>query len=140
MSRGSAARPRGKARRLRAGYSLVAVLVAMTLLVVGLMSLAGANVSTTRFQGLAQNRTHAIIIARGYLEELRMRDPWSVTSEAATTVGPDGTPVAGGAFTRTVVVTELRTNLLEATVSVTYPQGASPITLATRVFRGAQTQ
>ena len=140
MTRRTHAGPAEAPRRGRNGYSLVAVMVAMILLVIGLLALTGANASTIRFQGLVQNRTYAITIARSYLEELRMRDPWTVTSEAATVVGPDGTPSAGGAYTRSVVVTELRTNLLEATVSVTYPNGPVPIRVGTRVFRGAQTK
>ncbi len=126
------------ARRARRGHSLVAVLIAMVLLAVGAMSLLGASASTTTFHTLAQNRTHGLAIARTYLEELRMRDPWTVESEAAVTVDAEGVPSASGQFSRRVTVTVVRQNLLQVTVRVDLPRGATPVSLTTAVFRGAQ--
>lgn len=128
---------RGRARRRR-GQSLIAVMIAMVLLGIGSMALLGASASTTTLQTLAQNRTHAVAIARNYLEELRMRDPWTVESEAAVAVDAEGVPNSAGPFARSVAVRVVRQNLLEVTVTVTMPQGTSPVSLTTALFRGAQ--
>lgn len=126
------------ARRARRGHSLVAVLIAMVLLAVGAMSLLGASASTTTFHTLAQNRTNGLAIARTYLEELRMRDPWTVVSEASVAVDAEGVPDSDGPFARHVTVTTVRQNLLRVTVQVDLPRGASPVSLTTALFRGAQ--
>ena len=59
-------------RRRRAGYSLVSTMMAMVLLAIGVMALAGASTNTVSVQTMAQNRTHAVAIARSHLETLRM--------------------------------------------------------------------
>lgn len=115
-------------------------MVAVVLLTIGVISLMGASISTGTFQTLAQNRTYGLAIARAYLEELRMRDPWTLTSEAAVAVTAEGTPNTIGAFTRTVTVKEVNQNLLSVTVAVDLPRGKQPVTLTTAVFRGAQTK
>jgi type IV pilus assembly protein PilV len=130
----------GGAAARRAGYSLVSTLMAVVLLAIGVLSLAGASASTVSFQTMAQNRTHAIGIARSHLEALRMQDPWSVVSEAAVVVNAEGIPAANGGFARSVTVTVVRTNLVEVRVSVAFPQGDAPVVLSTGIFRGAQVQ
>jgi Tfp pilus assembly protein PilV len=114
--------------------------MAVVLLAIGVLSLAGASASTVSFQTMAQNRTHAIGIARSHLEALRMQDPWSVVSEAVVAVNAEGIPAANGGFARSVTVTVVRTNLVEVRVSVAFPQGDAPVVLSTGIFRGAQVQ
>lgn len=109
-------------------------MVAMALLGVGIMSLLEANTSTVTFQTMARNRTAAIAIASGHLEELRMRDPRTLVAETGVRVNDEGTPNPAGAYVRSVVLTELRQNLLEVTVTVEYPRGSVPITLDMRLF------
>lgn len=128
------------ARTPRTGYSLVSTLMAVVILAIGILSLAGASSNTVVFQTQAQNRTHAIAIARSHLEGLRMQDPWRVTAQGAVAVNAEGIPVAGGGFARSVAVTVVRTNLVQVAVSVTYPGGDAPVVLTTGLFRGAQLQ
>jgi type IV pilus assembly protein PilV len=120
----------------RRGFTLVSMLVAIILLTVGLMSLAGANAQTVTMQTLAQNRTSAIAIARGYLEEVRTRDPWLITSESAVALSNDGQVSAGGKFVRTLTVTQTRNNLIRIDITVVYPRGSQPVQLTTSFFRG----
>ncbi len=130
---------RGRARgtrRARRGFTLVSMMVAMMLLMVGVSALAGANGSTIQLQTLAQNRTNAIAIARSHLETIRTRDPWLVSSEPAVRLNADGAPAAGGAYVRTVNVRNLRTNLIEVEVRVDFPRSDRPILLTTSLFRG----
>jgi type II secretory pathway pseudopilin PulG len=122
--------------RARRGFSLVAMMVAMVLLVVGLMALAGANAQTVTLQTIAQNRTNAIAITRAYVEQIRTRDPWLVQSEPDVRLSADGVPESGGAYRRSVRVQPLRSNLLQVEVTVQYPRGTQPVKLTTALFRG----
>lgn len=123
-------------RRTRRGFTIVSMLVAIILLAVGLMSLAGANAQTVTMQTLAQNRTSAIAIARAYMEQVRTRDPWLITSESAVNLNSDGQAAGSGKFVRSLVVTQTRTNLIKIVVKVVYPRGSQPVELTTSFFRG----
>ena len=127
---------RGGAVRRRRGFTIVAMIVALILLTVGLMSLARASAQTVTLQTLAQNRTNAIAISRAYLEQIRTRDPWTVQSEPERAVNAEGVVTAGGFYKRSVAVSTTRQNLLKVEVFVTYPRGTQPITLTTSFFRG----
>lgn len=130
----TAARP--DARRPRAGFSLVAVMVAIVLLGTGAMAIAAANASTVRAQGRASTRTVALATARAYVEELRARDPWGLASESAVRIDESGRPDNAGAFRRHTVVTQVRTNLVRVDVVVDGPRLAQPVTVATHIYRG----
>ena len=112
------------------------MIVAVILLAVGLSSLASANASTIKLQTLAQNRTNAIAIARGHLEQVRTRDPWLVETESAVRLGAEGTPESNGPYVRTMTVTEARQNLVKIEVKVDYPRATTPVLLTTLLFRG----
>lgn len=133
----SARRPaRRSALRTRAGFSLIAVMVAIILLGTGAMAIAAANASTIRAQGRAGTRTVALATARAYVEELRARDPWGLASESAVAIDESGHPDAAGAYSRRTVVTQLASNLLRVDVVVDGPRLAQPVTVATHVYRG----
>ncbi|MBL0169162.1 MAG: hypothetical protein IPP90_00325 [Gemmatimonadaceae bacterium] len=125
---------RGVRRRL--GFTMVSMLMAIILLAVGLMALAGANAQTVTMQTLSQNRTSAIAIARAYMEQVRTRDPWSIVSESAVALNNEGLASGGGAFIRTLTVTTVRQNLIKIVVDVRYPRGTQPVQLTTSYFRG----
>ncbi len=127
---------RSASGRTRRGFTLISMMVAMVLLVVGVTALATANGSTIKLQTLAQNRTNAIAIARSYAEQVRTRDPWLVQTESAVRLNADGVPSASGAYTRRLIVRETRNNLIELEVRVDYPRASQPVTLVTNMFRG----
>ncbi len=127
---------RSRTGRIRHGFTIVSMLMAIILLAVGLMSLAGANAQTVTMQTLAQNRTSAIAIARTYMEQVRTRDPWSIESESPVALNNDGSPASQGGFVRSMTVTETRQNLIKIEVTVSYPRGAQPVKLTTSYFRG----
>jgi type IV pilus assembly protein PilV len=139
-ARATMRRARTSRRRRRAGYSLISTMMAMVILAIGVMALAGASTNAVTVQTMAQNRTHAISIARSHLETLRMGDPWDVETEAAVAVDADGAPSGDGGFRRAVTVTELRRNLMQVVVTVEFPNGNAPVVLTTTIFRGAQVQ
>ena len=135
MTRRSAGIRRYRARH-RVGFTIVSLLMAIILLTVGMMSLAGANAQTINMQTLSQNRTNAISIARAHMEQVRTRDPWSIVSESAETLNGDGQASPSGAFVRSLVVTVTRQNLIKIVVIVQYPRGSQPVQLTTSFFRG----
>lgn len=128
--------PSSTPRRPRAGFSLIAVMVAILLLGTGAMAIAAANASSVRAQGKATTRTIALAAARTYVEELRARDPWTLDSEGPVRVNEAGRLDLDGAFTRRTVVTPERTNLVRVDVEVNGPRLASPIVVSTHVYRG----
>jgi type IV pilus assembly protein PilV len=101
------------------------------------MALGSANTNTIKYQTMAQNRTNALAIARAYLEEVRSRDPWSLQSEAAAQVGPDGVEDNAGVYTRKMTVTEERENLLLVELIVDFPRAEKPVKLVTYQYRGS---
>lgn len=137
MIRPALVRPaRQRVTRSRRGFTLVSMMVAMVLLMVGLTALGGANASTVKLQTLAQNRTNAIALARSHVETIRARDPWLVTSEPTVRLNADGVVSGSGAYRRTVSVRNVRLNLIEVEVRVDFPRGNRPILLTTSLFRG----
>lgn len=122
--------------RPRRGFTLISMMVAMVLLIVGVSALGTANFSTVKLQTLAQNRTNAIAIARAYVEQVRTRDPWLVKTESAVKVDADGSLNSAGYYTRRMTVRETRNNLIEIEIRVDFPRGPQPVTLTTNLFRG----
>ena len=119
------------------GYSLISMMVAMVLLSVGVLALMRTTGEIVEGYATTSVRTTALSIARGYLEELRTRDPATLVTEAAVTVNSSGVADAGGNFSRAVTVTSPQTNLRQVVVTVNFPRGARPIELVTLVFVGA---
>jgi Tfp pilus assembly protein PilV len=116
------------------GYSLISMLVAMVLLSVGVLALMRTTGEIVEGYGTTSVRTTALSIARGYLEELRTRDPATLITEAAVTVNDSGVADASGNFSRAVTVSSPQTNLRQVVVTVNFPRAARPIELITLVF------
>jgi type IV pilus assembly protein PilV len=121
-------------RRARRGFTLISVIIAIVLLSVGVLALAGANATALRVFNTEGVRTTALQIARAHMESLRGRDPTTLTSEGAVAVNELGVPAAGGRFSRTVTVTTVDSALVSVQVQVTAQTGR-PVVLETQVFR-----
>jgi hypothetical protein len=104
---------------------------------VGVLALGTSNIETMKGQVLAQNRTNAVAIGRAYLEAVRTRDPWSLESESAVSVGPDGVEDADGPYTRRLEVTVERQNLLLVELFIDFPRSTAPVRLVTYLYRGS---
>lgn len=120
----------------RRGFALMSVMIAVVLLVTGVMAIGAANTMRLRTQTQSTARTTSLNVARTYLENLRGRDPWSLSAEAAVRVNASGAVDPAGAYTRELFVTVERTNLLRIEVAVTGPGTSAPIRLMTNVYRG----
>ncbi|UCG89069.1 MAG: prepilin-type N-terminal cleavage/methylation domain-containing protein [Gemmatimonadota bacterium] len=116
------------------GFSLVSVLVAITMFSAGVLALSRTGAEVVRVQTQASARSTAVAIARAHMEALRAQDPGDIQSESAVTVNREGQPDTGGQFTRTVNVQDVSKNLKEIRVLVSYPRAANPIELMTYAF------
>ena len=123
-------------RSQRRGFALMSVMIAVVLLVTGVMAIGAANTMRLRTQTQSTARTTSLNVARTYLENLRGRDPWSLSAEAAVRVNASGAVDPAGAYTRELFVTVERTNLLRIEVAVTGPGTSAPIRLMTNIYRG----
>ena len=123
-------------RRPDSGYSLVSVLVAIVLLVVGVLSLTNVLTQSLQMQTIVSTRTTALYVAQTYMEELRSRDPLTLAAEAVAQVDDQGAADASGVFSREVTVASAGRNLIEVVVIVTTPR-SSPVRLVTWVYDGA---
>lgn len=116
------------------GFSLVSVLVAITMFSAGVLALSRTGAEVVRVHTQVSARSTAVGIARAHMEFLRAQDPTNIQSESAVTVNGEGQPDAGGHFTRTVNVQDLSQNLKEIRVLVSYPRSTTPIELMTYAF------
>jgi Tfp pilus assembly protein PilV len=120
--------------RRESGFSLVSVLIALTILSVGIMALTRTNFVVLRAQREAASRTTAVAVARAHLEDLRGRNAGTLANEAPISVDERGKTNAAGLYTRSVQVDSLATNLKRVTVTVTGPRIGAPVRLVTNAF------
>lgn len=118
------------------GFTIISVLVAIVMLSVGILALSRSGTQAMAAQTLAGSRTTALAIGRAYMEAVRSRPPAEVLSESAARVDRTGTADPNGAFTRSVVVNNVRHNLKEIRVIVEFPRSKVPIELVTLAYVG----
>lgn len=118
------------------GFGLVSVIVALTLLSVGIFSLSSVLAQSASMQNVISTRTTALYIATTHMEDLRSRDPSTLASESPTQVNDRGQPDPDGIFTREVTVGTAGRNLVEVVVIVASPR-SQPIRLETWIYDGA---
>ena len=134
-----AMRPRQKheltVRRPDAGFTLISVIVAIILLSIGITSVSQVLTQSVAMQTIVGMRTTGLDVARSYMEEVRGRDPLTVTSEVEVRVNDRGEADSDGRFTRELTVQRVDLHLVEATVIVTLPR-TNPIRLVTWIYDG----
>ena len=85
------------------GFSLISVLVALTLIAVGLSAFSMAAFRAAKLENDTTLRFHADMIAKSHIEDLLARDPGTLVSEAPVQIDMEGT-VGAGPMTREVIV------------------------------------
>ncbi len=124
------------------GFTLISVMIAVVIMAVGVLALSKTLTGAMQANTRAGLRTVALDIARQRMEFLRGQRPQDMADFAeasGTDVNETGTVVNGGKYRRTVLVTDVRANLVSVTVRVAYPDGTSPVELITYVYTGAVT-
>jgi type IV pilus assembly protein PilV len=118
-------------RRSESGFSLIELLIAMTILAVGLLATVTMQATALQRDGFAQRTTEAAALARGAMDDLMSRpggDVFFQTAVAAPGIAFDLDPntvaltqtIQGAMYSATVVVTP------NASVSV---GGAAPVSV-----------
>jgi type IV pilus assembly protein PilV len=116
------------------GFTLISVLLAVMILIIGLVALARTQTLLTAAESGVSNRSVALSVATAYLEQLRGADPSTLVSEAPVAVDADGQPSAAGPYQRSTVVTLDQTNLVRLRVVVAYPHGPTPVELVALLY------
>ncbi len=117
------------------GFTLISVLLAVMMLTIGLVALARTQGLLTAAESGVSNRSVALAVASGYLEQLRGSDPSTLVSEAPVAVDADGQPAANGPYQRSTVVTLDQPNLVRLQVIVDYPRSSMPVQLVALLYR-----
>lgn len=116
------------------GFTILSLLIAVVLLTFGILALARNSADIVWMQSTAGSRHAAASIARAYMEELRSRDPGTLTTETVTNVDETGAPDASGLYQRSVEVEDFGDNLVSIKVIVNYPRARVPVSLLTLAF------
>ena len=119
----------------RAGYTLVSVIVAMVLLLVGIAALARTQMMAIVSQRGDAGRGQALALAAAFMEELRSRDANTIVPEALVAIDSLGNLSGSGKFRRLVTVTDDASNLIRVTVSITPPGATQPVSLLTLFYQ-----
>ncbi len=122
-------------QRPDAGMGLISVIVALTLLSVGILSLTQVLTQSVSMQTVTSQRTTALDVARSYMEQVKGRDPLTLVTESAVQVNERGELDGSGVFTRELTIVSVSLHLVEATVTVTLPR-SNPIQLVTWIYDG----
>jgi len=122
------------AMKNESGFSLISVLVAISMFSVGVLALSRTGGEVMRVQTQSAARSTAVAIARAHMETLRAQDPTDIVSEATIKVDGEGKPNNQGSFSRTVKVEDAGQNLKEIRVVVDYLRSRAPIELMTYAF------
>jgi len=117
------------------GNTLIAVTVALIILAVGLTALAKTQTALLAARNVADNRSVALGVARGYMEELRARDPATLTNEGPVSLNERGDITPGGPYSGSVEVTQAAPNLLRLRVLVAVPRTTGSLELVSLVYR-----
>ena len=122
-------------RRPDAGMSLISVMVAIILLSIGVTSVSQVLTQSVAMQTIVAMRTTGLDVARSYMEEVRGRDPLTVTAEAEVRVNDRGEVDSNGRFLRELTIQTVDLHLVEAVVIVTLPR-SNAIRLVTWIYDG----
>ena len=123
----------------RRGFTLISVMIAVVILAVGVLALSRTLTSAMQMNSRAGMRTIALDIARQRMEFLRAQPPANMADFSEATpvdVDEQGLPVSGGKYHRSVLIADVRSNLISVIVRVSYPNGTTPVELVTYVYMG----
>lgn len=104
------------------GSSLVSVIVALTLLSIGISTLVRSSAYSISVRAGSSNRASAVYIADTYLEQLKVRFDSLIVSETSVLVDRRGDVDPSGVFLRSVDIDRsIATDLIKTIVTVEYP-------------------
>ena len=118
------------------GFTLIELLLTMVILSVGLLALAGLQVTSVRSNAMAKRQTAAVALAEAKLEAIKDTPYANVQSESAATV-----TVGSLTFTRQVTVTAnspvANTKTVQVTVSWTQGTTSRSVPVSTILYQSS---
>ena len=128
--------------RRREGFTLVEVIVAIVIIGITSVTFIALSLTSYRELQLSSDYYRAVSLARNRIERIRIMDYDTILnlSEAEHRVDGNGNADAEGAYRRETEVTPLTANLVEVTVTVSFPDRpsrlvADPVVVHTRHAR-----
>ena len=103
------------------GFTLLEVIIALSILSIGLLALLGLQVAVVRGNAGSRNLTSAVMLAEAKNEELKENGFGKNTTGTETNI--DGTGQAGGIFTRSWIIIpnyQGSSNMEQTTVTTTW--------------------
>lgn len=116
-----------------AGFSIVAVLVALILLSIGVLSVSNVLTQSVSMHTMGNQRTQAMYIAQTTMEGIRGMDPLAISAVAAHQVNEAGQADANGIYTREVTLFDAGRHLQGVNVIISAPR-VETITLTTWIY------
>jgi prepilin-type N-terminal cleavage/methylation domain-containing protein len=120
-------------RQSRRGLTLVEVLIAVIVLGVGIVALAGSSAMVTRMIGRGKAETHAAEAASRRMEILRLAASSTSPRCMASTFAPGGPVLTGGATESWVVPASGRVRRVRVTVTYLTVRGSRSAILETGI-------
>ena len=118
------------------GFSLIEVLIALVILAVCLLGVAGLMATTTRNNSDGSHMTEAVTLIQGKLEELKATSPARIANNGLNVVVPDPVTnaIRGTTYTRSWMVVPDVNNTYRITVTVSWTDKTShSISMVTKV-------
>ena len=99
----------------RNGFSLIEVLIALVLLVVGLLALGGMQIVSIKGNSFSQQMTQATVLTQSKLEEIKK---WSFMDSGLSSGHHDEGVLSSSGFSRSYDVEDISATLKAVTVTV----------------------
>jgi len=106
------------------GFSLLEVLIGLVVLAIGILAIAGMQITAIKGNYFSGSLTQATILAQDKMEELKNTSYDSVTSGSDTKTIPPG---GGTTFTRAWNVVNTTTTMKTITVTVTWTEAVGGV-------------
>lgn len=129
----------GKLFSNQRGFSLLEVLVALTVLSIGVLGVAAMSVSVSQGNSVARKVTAATVLAQGQMETFKNTPFANITTGSDSNNPIDENGNAGGVYTLSWTVTSNTpfANVNKVVCTVSWDSGARSVSLSTLIARAA---
>ncbi|MBI3815665.1 MAG: prepilin-type N-terminal cleavage/methylation domain-containing protein [Nitrospinae bacterium] len=114
------------------GFTLIEVLIAIAILSIGLLALAGMSTTAIKFTNYSKNKTTAVTVAQDRIEELKRQ---ALISALVSSTATDTTIKNDVSFTRTASVTGGANQLTRLEVTITWSDYKSHTAILATLIR-----
>jgi len=121
-------------RRAAAGFTLIEVMIAMTLTALAIMGIIALYITETKASGFSRHTTEAAVLAQDKVEKLRTQGTAvAISATTETLINERGLP--GGIYNRTYSETLTTVDYADIVVTVTWNDDGNPHAVTVRARR-----